>query len=472
MTGDRMTAIPKLIDDVSSDDVGLPDGTLLMDGEFTITGQISRGGFGITYLARDNSLNRTVVIKECFPEAFCNRRDNCSVIVRSSTHQDQYKSIVHMFMREARSIAKMRHPNIVGVHRVFEDNHTAYMALDLIEGRDLKEIIEDDNRDLTPTQIRDMLFKVLDAIELVHAHDLLHRDISPDNILLDKWGNPFLIDFGAAREEASKKTRTVSTLMVVKDGYSPQEFYFAGSNQNESSDLYALAATFYHLISGEAPVNSQTRVAEIAVKNPDPCRPLVGSFPEYDELFLAAIDKAMQIAPKDRLQSARSWFEMVDPHNTHVDDYVRPVVNESLGMTLTSLVSETNKELLTIPPTPLKKTPLELLQENTSTDVADWVKEFNEETRNGVDDGAIELDERPKFAGRFGRQKTIPPFKPMSLDPTIVPQPMPEYHEEGPEQTKRSRGLNLKLVAAVMVVLAACFAALSNAEAVVQLAGL
>jgi serine/threonine protein kinase len=467
-----MSATPEPIDDdMTPADAGLPDGVSIMDGEFTITGRISHGGFGITYLAKDNSLNRTVVIKECFPEAFCNRRNNCSVVVRSVAYEDQYKSIVQMFMLEARSIAKMRHPNIVGVHRVFEDNHTAYMALDLIEGHDLKEIIEDKDRNLTPTQIKDILFKILDAIELVHAHDLLHRDISPDNILLDKWGNPVLIDFGAAREEASKKTRAVSTLMVVKDGYSPQEFYFAGSNQNESSDLYALAATFYHVISGQAPPNSQTRVSEIAMNNPDPCVPLIGSFPGYDDVFLNAIDRAMRIAPRDRFQSVREWVDMIDPHNTHVDDYVRPVVNESLGMTLTSLVSQTNKDLLTIPPTPLKKTPLELLQENTSSDVADWVKEFNDETRNKQGDGSIELDDGPTFKGRFLRQKTIPPFKPMSLDPTMVPQPMPGFEDQESRGRKKS-GLNLKLVAAVLLRVAGCFAVLNNAEAVVQVAGL
>jgi serine/threonine protein kinase len=465
-----MTAMPAMFDENENPiDAGLPDGVSLMDGEFTITGRISHGGFGITYLAYDNSLNRTVVIKECFPEAFCNRRNNSSVMVRSPTHENQYKSIVDMFMREARSIAKMRHPNIVGVHRVFEDNHTAYMALDLIEGHDLKEILDDEDRSFSPTQIKEILFKILDAIELVHAHDLLHRDISPDNILLDKWGNPVLIDFGAAREEASKKTRTISTVMVVKDGYSPQEFYFAGSSQNESSDLYALAATFYHLISGQAPVNSQTRVSEIAVNNPDPCQPLCGSFPEYDDVFLAAIDQAMRIAPNERLQSARAWVEMIDPHNTHVDDYVRPVVNESLGMTLTSLVSETNKELLTIPPTPLKKTPLELLQENTSEDVADWVKEFNEETQNGSGDGAIELHDAPKFSGRFTRQKTMPPSA-HKLSDANYEMEAEVAHAQVTQAPKK--GMNLRLLGAVLVVLGGCFAAMTNAEAVVKLAGL
>lgn len=456
-----MTAMPEpFYDDPNANDEGLPDGTLLLNGEFQITGRLSHGGFGITYLAKDISLSRTVVIKECFPEAFCSRRNNASVMVRSASHEDQYSSIVKMFIREARSIAKMRHPNIVGVHRVFEDNHTAYIALDLIDGHDLQEIIEDEDRDLTPTQIKDILFKILDAIELVHAHDLLHRDISPDNILLDKWGNPVLIDFGAAREEASKKTRTISTVMVVKDGYSPQEFYFAGSKQNASSDLYALAATFYHLISGQAPANSQSRVSEIAMKNPDPCVPLAGCFPDYDDVFLEAIDKAMRISPQDRIQSAREWVQMIDPNNTHVENYVRPVVNEGLGMTLSSLVSETNEGLLTIPPTPLKQTPLETLQANTNMDVADWVKEFNEETIESAKNSDSDERGMSKMSSRFRSPESIP---------LEVPAMSPEDAELFGQPDKKK--FSFKLALAVVALLAACFGVLSNPAMIMGLMG-
>lgn len=451
------------MDEYVSEDEGLADGATLLDEEFTITGRLSHGGFGITYLAKDNHLSRPVVIKECFPEAFVSRRNNNSVMVRSSQHEDQYRSIVKMFMREARSIAKLRHPNIVGVHRVFEDNHTAYMALDLIDGHDLQEIIEDEDRDLTPTQVKDILFKILDAIELVHAHDLLHRDISPDNILLDKWGNPVLIDFGAAREEASKKTRTVSTVMVVKDGYSPQEFYFAGSKQNESSDLYALAATFYHLISGQAPVNSQTRVSEVAMKNGDPCVPLSGSFPEYDDLFLAAIDKAMRISPVDRIQSAREWVEMIDPHNSHVENYVRPVVNEGLGLTLTSLVSETNRELLTIPPTAMKLTPLEELKANTKVDVADWVKEFNEETAAQADHDVPheEAPQRERVRSRFRQPAHL-----QDDVPTMSPEDAELFGE-----TPSKKRFSPKLALAVVGLLGGLYAVLSNPAMIMGLIG-
>ena len=181
------------------------------------------------------------------------------------------------------------------------------MALDLVDGQDLLTIIEDEKLSLTPQVITDVLLKMLDAIAVIHNQDMLHRDISPDNILVDQSGTPVLIDFGAAREEASKKSRTLSSVLVVKDGYSPQEFYFGGSLQGRFSDIYALGATFYHLVSGTAPPHSQARLSEIAAGGPDPCVPLADRFPEFDRGFLVAIDRAMSVFPKDRYQTAENW---------------------------------------------------------------------------------------------------------------------------------------------------------------------
>ena len=104
----------------------LPIGTVLSGDQFTITEHLGAGGFGLTYRAEDNVLGRTVVIKECYYEDFC-FRDGNSVVARSTTYAKPIRSIVKMFMREAQSLAKLRHPNIVGVHRAFEENHTAYI---------------------------------------------------------------------------------------------------------------------------------------------------------------------------------------------------------------------------------------------------------------------------------------------------------------------------------------------------------
>ena len=288
----------------------LRPGTKLLHGQYTINCFLNSGGFGITYLAT-NSLDRKVVIKECFPSAFCHR-SRALVQARSDAHTDELRAIVGLFIQEARSLAKMNHPNIVGVHEVFEENQTAYMVLDFVEGRDLLDTLDDPEHGLTGLQVQGILRDVLGAVQYVHDRGVLHRDISPDNILLDGDMRPVLIDFGAAREEASKQTRVLSALRVVKDGYSPQEFYVQGSPQTPASDLYALAASFYHLIDGELPPNSQARLAAIAAGDKDIYEPLADRIKGFDRKFLLSIDKALAILPKDRMQSADEWVAMLN----------------------------------------------------------------------------------------------------------------------------------------------------------------
>jgi len=288
----------------------LKPGTQLLQGQFTIESFLNAGGFGITYVAR-NSLNRRVVIKECFPGAFCRRTDGL-VAAWSRRRQDEFRSLVTLFEQEAMNLSKLDHPNIVQVHQVFQDNETAYMAMDLIEGPDLLETVDGTAARLAPDQIVAVLGRVLDALGHVHGRGFLHRDISPDNILLDQaTGQPVLIDFGAARKDETRKSRALSGLRVVKDGYSPQEFYITGSIQAPCSDLYALAATFSHLITGEAPKTSRERLSSIANRQGDPQAPLRGRVKDYPDAFLAAIDKAMSIFPRDRLQSVVEWLEML-----------------------------------------------------------------------------------------------------------------------------------------------------------------
>jgi serine/threonine protein kinase len=323
----------------------LAPGSLLLSGQYEILEYLSSGGFGITYLARD-SLNRRVVIKECFPEAFCSRV-NRTVRPRTRNYQSDFRSVVQLFIREAHSLSRLDHANVVGVHQVFEDNETAYMALDLIDGKDLLEIIETREPALAPGQITRMTLDLLDAIAHVHGQDLLHRDISPDNILVDRNGRPVLIDFGAAREEASRKSRVLSAVLVVKDGYSPQEFYVAGSQQFPCSDLYAFAATLSHLISEEAPPNSQARLAALAAGQPDLYQPLLGRFPDYDDDFLAAIDKAMNIIPAKRIQSAEDWILMIDHRKRAELARARARDDKSIDLTVMNLVKSVNFDLET-----------------------------------------------------------------------------------------------------------------------------
>ena len=364
----------------------LPRGAMLLGDQFTITDRIGAGGFGITYRAQDNILGRTVVIKECFSVDFC-RREGKDVVVADQAHEKQYRSIVEMFMREARSLAKLRHPNIVGVHRAFEENQTAYMALDLIEGQDLLDFIDLNPGSLTPSLVTDILLAMLDAVQKIHEVDLLHRDISPDNIMIEQDGTPVLIDFGAARGDASRRTRAVSSLLVVKEGYSPKELYLAGSKQTPASDLYALGATFYHVLSGEPPMDSQTRMASLASNKPDPCKPLAGRIQGYPSAFLEAIDKAMQTLPDDRLQTADEWRALIaEPAKKQDVQLPNGPGRRFAPLSLTDLVKQTNEEvrrttLVEKAPAPAPVTARSKQRTKVIDTKMDWVAEFNQETK-------------------------------------------------------------------------------------------
>lgn len=340
-------------DDANSE--ALSPGSQLLSGQYEIIRYLSSGGFGITYLARD-SLNRTVVIKECFPEAFCSRVKK-TVQARTSNHVEDFRSTVALFIREAHALSRLDHASVVGVHQVFEDNETAYMALDLVDGKDLLEIIESGTPVMTAAQIQSLTLSLLGAVAHMHNQDLLHRDISPDNILVDTDGRPVLIDFGAAREEASRKSRVLSSVLVVKDGYSPQEFYVAGSQQYPSSDLYALAASLTHLITGDAPPNSQARLAALAANQPDLYAPLCGRFPEFDDAFLAAIDKAMNIVPAERIQTAEDWVLMIDPDKRAELARARARDDDSIKLTISNLIQSMQGDPEAAPTRPARATP-------------------------------------------------------------------------------------------------------------------
>lgn len=287
----------------------LPTGTALCGGQYTVKSFINSGGFGVTYLALD-SLNRHVVIKECYPNAMCCRAGR-TVRLRSHNLETDFSQVVEQFQKEARALARLQHPNIVGVHQIFEDNGTAYIALDLVSGRDLFDIMDQHSDYLTPQVIQSIVQVLLEALEYVHENGILHRDISPDNILIDPSGAPVLIDFGASRQGVPPSSRILTRVHSVKDGYSPQEFYFDGTAQSQSSDLYALAATVVHLITRAPPPNSSTRLSSITEGKADPYVPLRGRFPDFDPGFLSCVDTCMALFAKDRIQTAREWRDAI-----------------------------------------------------------------------------------------------------------------------------------------------------------------
>lgn len=301
--------ILRLVRDDEGDNVeqtALPVGATLLSGQYTITSMLESGGFGMTYLATD-SLRRTVVIKECYPASMC-CRDGYTVHATSAAEQGTFRKIVELFMQEAQNQASVNHPNIAGVHQVFKDNNTAYMALDYIDGKDLLAVMGE-TWPLPPKSVTHWLQKCLSAIAVVHDKGMLHRDLAPDNILINAEDQPILIDFGAARERASEESQGALLVRAVKDGYSPPEFYEQGSEQYLSSDLYSLAATFYHIITGKSPDPSWTRVQSVNDSKGDTYVPLSGRISGYPDVVLRTIDKALSVSPQNRFPNAQAWLD-------------------------------------------------------------------------------------------------------------------------------------------------------------------
>src|SRR5512139_2730243 len=208
---------------------------------------LGQGGFGITYLARDTNLDQKVAIKEYLPVDVATRRADTTVRPRSDEQAERYRWGLDRFIREARTLARFDHPNIVRVHSVFEHNGTAYMVMRFEEGENFAALL-DRKRTLPEKDLMRVLLPVLDGLELVHNAGFIHRDIKPDNIHIRDDGTPVLLDFGSARY-ALGGVRTVTIL--VAPGYAPfEQYYSSGENQGPWTDIYGLGATCYRAIAG------------------------------------------------------------------------------------------------------------------------------------------------------------------------------------------------------------------------------
>ena len=238
--------------------IALPSGTELV-GDYRIERVLGAGGFGVTYLADEIALARLVTIKEYFPSDIAARTEGIEAAPRSQDCAGDYRWGLDRFIEEAQTLAKFNHPNIVRVYRYFRANNTGYMVLHFEEGQSLKAWLKALGRAPRQKELDAIIAPLLDALELIHKSDFLHRDIAPDNIIIRKTGDPVLIDFGSARGEIASHTKTVSAL--VKPGYSPYEQYAETSRrQGPWTDIYALGATLYHAVTGKRPPDAPSRM--------------------------------------------------------------------------------------------------------------------------------------------------------------------------------------------------------------------
>ena len=271
----------------------LQPGTILAD-RYVVGVQINTGGFGIIYKAWDNTLDKMVAIKEYFPGGIANRiPGKKEVLVYAPKNMKEYQRGKEKFLNEARTVAKFNnHPNILDVYDFFEDNQTAYMIMDFLDGMSFKEYIREKGGRVNVETAVNVTLCVLDALKAVHKAGILHRDINPSNIFICRNGEVKLIDFGASRIENTDMTR------ILTPHYAPPEQYTTKSKEGPYTDLYALGATLYTALTGIKPEESTDRQTNDLLKPP---RQLREDVPEYVN---NAVMRAMAINPQLRYQNA------------------------------------------------------------------------------------------------------------------------------------------------------------------------
>ncbi|MEM7467695.1 MAG: serine/threonine-protein kinase, partial [Pseudomonadota bacterium] len=267
---------------------------------------LGQGGFGITYLAHDPNLDQFVAVKEYLPMELAVRDGDNSVYPASEANGERYKWGLERFISEARTLAKFKHPAIVRVLSVFEENNTAYMVMEYERGNSLQEVI-DQRKQLPEQELIRIVEPLLDGLDLIHSNGFIHRDIKPANIYIRRDGSPVLLDFGSARQALGEQTKSLTS--IVSPGYAPFEQYYSKSDrQGPWTDIYSMAATMYRAITGLMPMDAIDRSEAILKSEKDAfiSAETIGQG-KYSPQFLRAIDNGLQFSEKKRPQTIDEW---------------------------------------------------------------------------------------------------------------------------------------------------------------------
>ncbi len=273
-------------------------GSTLRGGQYRIQGVLGQGGFGITYRAFDVGLSSEVALKELFPAGLVSRGSNQTVQVHSGPLGADYAKLKASAFAEARTLYGLRDPAVVQVLSVWEENNTVYIAMELLEGETLEGRLG--RGTLSEPEATACLRSLLGALEKLHGAGVLHRDLKPENIMLSPKYGPVLIDFGTAHAFTLGKT-VQFTSRVLTPAYAPLEQYASSARVGPPSDLYALAVTFYQMLSGTLPPAANDRALGAGVT------PLSHLRPDLSTGFVAPLEAAMSLRTDERPQTAGVW---------------------------------------------------------------------------------------------------------------------------------------------------------------------
>ena len=297
--------------------MNLPNGYPLQNGKYRLTHVVGQGGFGITYKGvwytevkgplGTIKTEVPICVKEYFFKDYCYRDpDSFAVKVHSETGRALFEKFKEKLIKEAKILSDVHHPHIVNVLEVFEENDTAYIAMEYISGNSLKYKM--DKEGIMPeARVLRYMHQIGEALQFVHEKNILHLDIKPSNILIDQSGKARLIDFGVSKRYDIEQQETSTTMLTLSKGFASIEQYDNEGTQSFSPcpDIYSLGATMYNLLTGKIPTESILRAAR-PLPSPRDLNPSISAKTE------AAIIKAMEIVPADRFQSISEMLAALD----------------------------------------------------------------------------------------------------------------------------------------------------------------
>lgn len=239
----------------------------VLNGKYLVGNCIGEGGFGITYIGRDLILDIKVAIKEFFPNGYVNRNNAVTQEVSATTQEqkDFFRKGKIRFLEEAKNIAKfIDEPGVVGVREFFETNGTAYIIMEYLDGVNLSRYVRQHGK-MPANKVFELMLPVMKSLQRIHEAGIIHRDISPDNIMFMRNGTLKLMDFGSARYFANEEKEMS---VMLKQGYAPEEQYRKNGHQGPWTDVYGLCATMYRCITGVVPIDALDRMHEDKLKKP------------------------------------------------------------------------------------------------------------------------------------------------------------------------------------------------------------
>lgn len=288
-------------------------------GRYFLGKVLGHGGFGITYLAWDTYTNSRVAVKELYPIGVVTRDGKSGVLRVKRGAESYYNHIRKRFKEEALTIVQLRaHPEVIKIFDLFDSFGTTYYVMEYLDGEDLSKLLRRTGA-ITWQKLEKPVWDALQILKILHGHGLIHRDISPDNIFVQRCGDAKLIDFGSVRSE-----RAGHFTEIFKAEFAPVELFLANGKQGYWTDTFSLSATVYYMLSGgKLPKQATARLSAVAQGHSDPLIPLGDFSPSAPEYVINAVMHGMAIRIEDRLQNAAEFQRAFFPNNILAQPTVR-----------------------------------------------------------------------------------------------------------------------------------------------------